>query len=124
LVHVLTECLLFAVFFVMLHCLQGEVQVPEPPADRITQLTEMGFSDTLARNALLLQRSNVEAALEWLLEHGDDPAGAEPIPEDRLRQVCTCQLTVQAAQDLLAAASASVGLSYRSETARQTMQLP
>ncbi len=67
--------------------MQEEVQVPEPSADRITQLTEMGFSDALARNALLLQRGNVEAALEWLLEHADDPAAAEPIPQERLRQV-------------------------------------
>lgn len=71
----------------LLLCLQAEVQVPEPPADRITQLTEMGFSDVLARNALLLHRSNVEAALEWLLEHGDDPEAADPIPQERLRQV-------------------------------------
>lgn len=77
-----------AVSCVILPCQQGEVQVPEPPADRITQLTDMGFSDSLARNALLLQRSNVEAALEWLLEHGDEPAAADPIPEERLRQVC------------------------------------
>jgi hypothetical protein len=71
---------------------EEEVQVPEPSADRIAQLTDMGFSDALARNALLLQRGNVEAALEWLLEHADDPAAAEPIPQERLRQVCghTC----------------------------------
>jgi uncharacterized UBP type Zn finger protein len=66
---------------------EEEVQVPEPSAARIAQLTDMGFNDALARNALLLQRGNVEAGLEWLLEHADDPAAAEPIRQERLRQV-------------------------------------
>jgi hypothetical protein len=83
-------CLPLLLLLLLLLCLQAEVQVPEPPADRISQLTDMGFSDALARNALLLHRSNVEAALEWLLEHGDDAGAAEPIPQERLRQV-RCQ---------------------------------
>lgn len=69
---------------------QAQVQIPEPPADRISQLTDMGFSEALARNALLLHRGSIEASMEWLLEHGDDPAAAEPIPQERLQQVCVC----------------------------------
>lgn len=61
--------------------------MPEPPADRIAQLTDMGFSETLARNALLLRRGHVEQALDWLLQHGDDPAAAEPPTQEQLRQV-------------------------------------
>jgi len=53
----------------------------------MSQLTDMGFSEALSRNALLLHRSNVEAALEWLLEHADDPASAEPLSQERLQQV-------------------------------------
>lgn len=91
--------LVAAVIFFSLRCVaaiaaaagalpQGELQVPEPPADRISQLTDMGFSETLSRNALLLHRSNVQVALEWLLEHGDNPAAAEPPTQEQLRQVC------------------------------------
>lgn len=61
--------------------------MPEPAADRIAQLTDMGFSEALARNALLLHRGSVERGLEWLLEHVDDPAAAEPLSQERLRQV-------------------------------------
>lgn len=76
---------------------QAEVQIPEPPADRIAQLTDMGFSEALARNALLLHRGSIEASMEWLLEHGDDPAAAEPIPQERLQQVCVgCKETASA----------------------------
>jgi uncharacterized UBP type Zn finger protein len=64
-----------------------ELVVPELPADRIAQLTEMGFSDVLARNALLLHRSNVQHSLEWLLEHGENPAAAEPPTQEQLQQV-------------------------------------
>lgn len=74
----------------MLLLSQGELQVPEPPADRISQLTDMGFSEAFSRNALLLHRSNVEAALEWLLEHADDADAAEPLSQERLWQVRWC----------------------------------
>jgi UBA-like domain/UBA/TS-N domain/STI1/HOP, DP domain len=64
----------------------------EPPVDEdaLGQLTSMGFPEARARKALALFRGNVEQAMEWILEHEDDPDLDEPIPlavKRRLRQV-------------------------------------
>lgn len=63
------------------------LQIPEPSADGIAQLTEMGFSEALARKALLLCRNNTDAALEWVLQHMEDEDAEAPPTEDELRQV-------------------------------------
>jgi hypothetical protein len=62
-------------------------QVPEPSAQGIAQLAEMGFSEALARKALLLCRNNVDAALEWVLGHMEDEDAEAPPTEAQLRQV-------------------------------------
>lgn len=67
---------------------QVELVVPEPPPERVVQLTDMGFSDVLARNALILHRGSVQHALEWLLEHSDNPDAAQPPTQEQLQQVC------------------------------------
>lgn len=61
--------------------------IPQPSAAALAQLTEMGFAEQLSRNALQLQRNNVAAALDWLLQHGEEPGAAEPLSEERLQQV-------------------------------------
>lgn len=70
------------------------LQVPEPRADQIATLTDMGFSEAVARKALLLTRCNVELALEWVLQHMDEPDAETPPTQEQLRQVgwatCMC----------------------------------
>lgn len=66
---------------------EQELQVPEPQAAHIAQLTDMGFAEALARKALILTRDNVQLAVEWLFEHGDDPNAADAPTQEQLRQV-------------------------------------
>ncbi|KAG2451389.1 hypothetical protein HYH02_003990 [Chlamydomonas schloesseri] len=61
--------------------------IPEPDAAAAAQLGEMGFGEAVVRKALLLHRNDMEQALNWLLQHGDDPAAAEPLTDDQLRQI-------------------------------------
>jgi uncharacterized UBP type Zn finger protein len=53
--------------------------VPELSSEHLASLREIGFSEELCRNGLLLHRNQFERALEWLLEHADDPDAAEPL---------------------------------------------
>lgn len=41
----------------------------------------MGFSDALARKALLLHRNRVPEAVEWLLEHGENADADAPVTQ-------------------------------------------
>lgn len=61
------------------------MQVPQVSQEGLASLQEMGFSEQLCRNALLLHRNHLERALEWLIENAADPAAAEP-----LRQAVAC----------------------------------
>lgn len=45
----------------------------------------MGFPEARSRKALLLRRNSLEAAMEWLLEHGEDPNADTPLSEAQLR---------------------------------------
>ncbi|CAD7703799.1 unnamed protein product [Ostreobium quekettii] len=65
----------------------AEVQVPEPNSEHMRTLQDMGFSEVLARNALLLCRNNLEPALNWILQHSSDPAADVPIPQEQLRRI-------------------------------------
>ena len=47
----------------------------------------MGFSDTLARKALILSRNRVAEAIEWLLMHSEDADVDAPITQEQLRRV-------------------------------------
>ena len=55
----------------------GEAGAPaamqEPEAELVQQLADMGFTQGRARKALILNRSSFQAAMDWLLEHNDDP---------------------------------------------------
>ncbi|KAF7237233.1 Ubiquitin-associated domain-containing protein 1 [Varanus komodoensis] len=46
----------------------------------LRQLTEMGFPETRANKALRLNHMSVTQAMEWLIEHADDPAVDAPLP--------------------------------------------
>ncbi|XP_069330921.1 ubiquitin-associated domain-containing protein 1 isoform X2 [Eulemur rufifrons] len=46
----------------------------------LRQLTEMGFPETRASKALRLNHMSVPQAMEWLIEHAEDPAIDTPLP--------------------------------------------
>ncbi|XP_045429861.1 ubiquitin-associated domain-containing protein 1 isoform X2 [Pipistrellus kuhlii] len=46
----------------------------------LRQLTEMGFPESRAVKALRLSHMSVPQAMEWLIEHADDPAIDTPLP--------------------------------------------
>ncbi|KAJ7709528.1 hypothetical protein B0H17DRAFT_228731 [Mycena rosella] len=59
---------------------------PEPTADQIAMLADMGFTAAQARKALRETSGNAERAVEWLFNHPDDtgadeaPAAAPAVP--------------------------------------------
>ena len=61
------------------------LQVPEPDAEGLAQLQDMGFSAGLASKALLLSHNVPAAALEWALQHSGDADADAPASEDALR---------------------------------------
>uniref|UniRef100_A0A8C6E1H1 Ubiquitin-associated domain-containing protein 1 n=1 Tax=Moschus moschiferus TaxID=68415 RepID=A0A8C6E1H1_MOSMO len=46
----------------------------------LRQLTEMGFPETRAAKALRLNHMSVPQAMEWLIEHAEDPTIDTPLP--------------------------------------------
>ncbi|XP_063172302.1 ubiquitin-associated domain-containing protein 1 [Candoia aspera] len=46
----------------------------------LRQLTEMGFPESRAVKALRLSHMSVTQAMEWLIEHADDPTVDAPVP--------------------------------------------
>ncbi|XP_068594426.1 ubiquitin-associated domain-containing protein 1 [Brachionichthys hirsutus] len=46
----------------------------------LQQLTEMGFPESRAIKALRLNHMSVTQAMEWLIEHVDDPSADAPLP--------------------------------------------
>eukprot|EP01102_Stenamoeba_stenopodia_P023301 TRINITY_DN9995_c0_g1_i2.p1 TRINITY_DN9995_c0_g1~~TRINITY_DN9995_c0_g1_i2.p1 ORF type:complete len:375 (-),score=84.91 TRINITY_DN9995_c0_g1_i2:28-1152(-) len=57
----------------------------------VQQLTDMGFAEEHAKKALLLNRLNTELAMEWLLEHSEDPDIDQPISEEQMRQLAQAE---------------------------------
>lgn len=53
----------------------------------VTQLTSMGFSDPAARRALAINQGQPEAAMDWILEHADDPDLDQPLTPEQLLQL-------------------------------------
>eukprot|EP01116_Phalansterium_solitarium_P022347 TRINITY_DN7340_c0_g1_i1.p1 TRINITY_DN7340_c0_g1~~TRINITY_DN7340_c0_g1_i1.p1 ORF type:complete len:392 (+),score=78.35 TRINITY_DN7340_c0_g1_i1:22-1176(+) len=62
----------------------AQAALPEVNASLLKQLTEMGFPEWPAKKALILCRMNVQYAMEWLLEHSDDPNLNDPLPPQLL----------------------------------------
>ncbi|XP_038601040.1 ubiquitin-associated domain-containing protein 1 [Tachyglossus aculeatus] len=50
----------------------------------LRQLTEMGFPENRAMKALRLNHMSVTQAMEWLIEHAEDPAVDSPLPGQAL----------------------------------------
>ncbi|QDZ21219.1 hypothetical protein HOP50_05g37470 [Chloropicon primus] len=64
-----------------------QVQLPEADPTKLSRLMEMGFSETLARKALILRHNNLDAAMDWVFEHQDDPDAETPLTEAQLRRI-------------------------------------
>jgi len=47
----------------------------------------MGFAENRARKALLLNRMNTQGAMDWLLEHNDDPDIDAPVSEESMNRI-------------------------------------
>lgn len=62
--------------------------LPEADAASVTRLVEiLGCPNARASKALLLNGNNVEAAMEWLLNHSDDPDIDVPLTPMQLHQM-------------------------------------
>ncbi|XP_064027058.1 ubiquitin-associated domain-containing protein 1 isoform X1 [Pogoniulus pusillus] len=64
---------------------RANAMLDEDEEDRVDeialrQLTEMGFPESRAVKALRLNHMSVTQAMEWLIEHADDPAVDAPLP--------------------------------------------
>jgi len=55
----------------------------------LRQLQDMGFAENRARKSLLLNRMNTQAAMDWLLEHNDDPDIDEPISNESMSRIAS-----------------------------------
>ncbi|KAL4219332.1 Ubiquitin-associated domain-containing protein 1 [Mactra antiquata] len=53
--------------------LSEQPQMNKIDEDCVKQLTDMGFQENRAKKALLLNRMSVVSAMEWLLQHENDP---------------------------------------------------
>lgn len=62
-------------------------EAPEPHRERLQQLVDMGFSEAIASKALILRHNNMYAAMDWILEHGDDPDAEAPLTEAQLQRI-------------------------------------
>ncbi|XP_048415084.1 ubiquitin-associated domain-containing protein 1 [Stegostoma tigrinum] len=66
---------------------KANAMLDEDEEDRVDeaalrQLTEMGFPETRAVKALRLNHMSVTQAMEWLIEHAEDPTIDAPLPGD------------------------------------------
>jgi len=69
----------------------GVVVVPAAPPQidpvSLRQLQDMGFPENRARKALLFNRMNTQAAMDWLLEHIEDPDIDAPMSDENLNRI-------------------------------------
>ncbi|KAG1797423.1 uncharacterized protein HD556DRAFT_1356550 [Suillus plorans] len=56
----------------------GTGNAPEPPAEQVAMLADMGFTNAQAKKALRETDGNVERAVEWLFNHPDDSGKDNP----------------------------------------------
>lgn len=61
--------------------------IPDPIA--LHEMTSMGFDDALSRNALLLHRNRLPLAIEWALEHAEDPEARQTLDSRIVQAIFT-----------------------------------
>ncbi|XP_077140481.1 ubiquitin-associated domain-containing protein 1 [Ranitomeya variabilis] len=71
---------------------KANAMLDEDEEDRVDemalrQLTEMGFPESRAVKALRLNHMSVTQAMEWLIEHADDPSADTPLPNENVSDV-------------------------------------
>ncbi|XP_058998039.1 ubiquitin-associated domain-containing protein 1 [Mustela lutreola] len=72
----------------------------------LRQLTEMGFPETRAAKALRLNHMSVPQAMEWLIEHAEDPTVDAPLPGQASPEGAQAEAALEASPE---AAGASTG---------------
>ncbi|TFK08487.1 FAM133-like protein [Platysternon megacephalum] len=83
---------------------KANAMLDEDEEDRVDeialrQLTEMGFPESRAVKALRLNHMSVTQAMEWLIEHADDPTVDAPLPG---------QTSLEAASELGASSAGAI----------------
>jgi len=63
------------------------VQIPVADPEAVKSIVEMGFSETRAEKALILNGNSVEAAMEWLFQHCEDADIDVPLTQAQLQQL-------------------------------------
>ncbi|KAG6831536.1 hypothetical protein H0H87_004863 [Tephrocybe sp. NHM501043] len=58
----------------------GKAQRPEPPAEQVELIQDMGFTKAQGRKALLETGGDMERAVEWLFSHPDDDGSSAAAP--------------------------------------------
>ncbi|KAM3912407.1 ubiquitin-associated domain-containing protein 1 [Leptodactylus fuscus] len=71
---------------------KANAMLDEDEEDRVDEvalrhLTEMGFPESRAVKALRLNHMSVTQAMEWLIEHADDPTADTPLPNENISEV-------------------------------------
>ncbi|KAK0155046.1 Ubiquitin-associated domain-containing protein 1 [Merluccius polli] len=97
---------------------KANAMLDEDDEDRVDetalqQLTEMGFPESRAIKALRLNHMSVTQAMEWLIEHVDDPSVDTPLPGQE-SSGATATATAMPGPSLLASASVCGPLPLRS----------
>ncbi|XP_076007168.1 ubiquitin-associated domain-containing protein 1 [Genypterus blacodes] len=94
---------------------KANAMLDEDEEDRVDetalqQLTEMGFPESRAIKALRLNHMSVTQAMEWLIEHVDDPSVDAPLPSQDSSGAAgaTAAAAAASAPPVSASASASV----------------
>nr|XP_048308665.1 ubiquitin-associated domain-containing protein 1 isoform X7 [Myodes glareolus] len=85
----------------------------------LRQLTEMGFPESRASKALRLNHMSVPQAMEWLIEHSEDPAIDTPLPGHAPQAGAGAAATTSTSHE--AAVGAAVGTSAGDEEARDEL---
>ncbi|XP_075041912.1 ubiquitin-associated domain-containing protein 1 [Mixophyes fleayi] len=79
---------------------KANAMLDEDDEDRVDeialrQLTEMGFPESRAVKALRLNHMSVTQAMEWLIEHADDPGADAPLPNDSVPGAASASAPVE-----------------------------
>ncbi|XP_078498010.1 ubiquitin-associated domain-containing protein 1 [Lissotriton helveticus] len=97
---------------------KANAMLDEDDEDRVDetalrQLTEMGFPESRAMKALRINHMSVTQAMEWLIEHADDPTADVPLPD---------QTILEAAAAAPAPSGAEAGANSKLETSAETIK--
>uniref|UniRef100_A0A8C9X262 Ubiquitin-associated domain-containing protein 1 n=1 Tax=Sander lucioperca TaxID=283035 RepID=A0A8C9X262_SANLU len=103
---------------------KANAMLDEDEEDRVDetalqQLTEMGFPESRAIKALRLNHMSVTQAMEWLIEHVDDPSVDTPIPGQDSSGAAGATAAATPVSSASAAASAAAAAAASEESSRQ-----